>query len=94
MISMNVMGHLGYELFPKWFLQNKISRWLNTSTHHNMHHHYGKGNYGLYFNIWDRLLGTNHPQYEKQFHDVVKHRQHKTENKNQSFAEQERSLPE
>jgi len=71
MIVMNVIGHLGFELFPDWFLKNRISRWLSTSTHHNMHHHYGKGNYGLYFNIWDKLLKTNHPHYEKEFNEAV-----------------------
>ncbi len=71
MIVMNVIGHLGFELFPKWFLKNKVSKWFNTSTHHNMHHHYGTSNYGLYFNIWDRLLHTNHPNYEKEFNDIV-----------------------
>jgi lathosterol oxidase len=76
MILLNVIGHLGYELFPKWFLKNKISRWMNTSTHHNMHHHYGKGNYGLYFNFWDRLLKTNHPHYENRFQEIVKNRDH------------------
>lgn len=71
MITMNVIGHLGFEFFPKWFLKNKFFRWFNTSTHHNMHHHYGKGNYGLYFNIWDRLLRTNHRNYEKEFESVA-----------------------
>lgn len=71
MIVMNVIGHLGFELFPSGFLKNKVSRWFNTSTHHNMHHHYGRGNYGLYFNIWDRILRTNHPDYEKEFDAVV-----------------------
>lgn len=80
MIIMNVMGHLGYELYPKWFLKNRISRWMNTSTHHNMHHHYGKGNYGLYFNFWDRILGTNHPEYENRFNEIV-------ENRNRSIKE-------
>jgi sterol desaturase/sphingolipid hydroxylase (fatty acid hydroxylase superfamily) len=71
MIVMNVIGHLGFELFPIWFLKNKVSRWLNTSTHHNMHHHYGRGNYSVYFNVWDRLFHTNHPDYEKEFKEVV-----------------------
>ncbi|PZR34708.1 MAG: sterol desaturase [Azospira oryzae] len=71
MIVMNVIGHLGFELYPSWFLKNSVTRWLTTSTHHNMHHHYGKGNYGLYFNIWDRLLKTNHPQYEMEFAKVI-----------------------
>ncbi len=72
MIVMNVLGHLGYELYPERFMKNRLlSRLLNTSTHHNMHHHYGKGNYGLYFNIWDRLMNTNHSQYEEEFLNVT-----------------------
>ncbi|HVU94359.1 MAG TPA: sterol desaturase family protein [Puia sp.] len=68
MIVMNVTGHLGYELYTKKFMQ---SRWLkyfhNTSTHHNMHHKYSHCNYGLYFNFWDRIMGTNHPKYEETY---------------------------
>ncbi|MEO7992734.1 MAG: sterol desaturase family protein [Chryseolinea sp.] len=73
MILMNVMGHLGYELYPEAFMKNRWFRFgLNTSTHHNMHHHYGKGNYGLYFNIWDRIMKTNHARYEEEFISVTR----------------------
>lgn len=58
MIVYNVYGHLGYELYPKGFHQTRIGKWINTSLHHNQHHQYFKGNYGLYFLFWDRLLGT------------------------------------
>lgn len=81
MIVMNVIGHLGFELYPKWFLKNNIARWFNTSTHHNMHHHYGKGNYGLYFNIWDRIFNTLHPNYEKEYNATIAVRTTKTDNK-------------
>lgn len=71
MIVMNVIGHLGYELYTRRFMQ---SRWLkfvhNTSTHHNMHHKYSKCNYGLYFNFWDRIMGTNHPAYEETYRAI------------------------
>lgn len=63
----NVIGHLGYELFPERLSRTRFFRLFNTSTHHNMHHHYGKGNYGLFFNLWDRFMGTNHKQYEEEF---------------------------
>jgi len=79
MIIMNVLGHLGYELFPADMLKNKWLKWHNTSTHHNMHHHYSKCNYGLYFNIWDRLMKTNHRRYEVTFEKAASgqpHRQH------------------
>jgi sterol desaturase/sphingolipid hydroxylase (fatty acid hydroxylase superfamily) len=39
-----------------------------------MHHRLVKCNYGLYFNIWDRLMGTNHPDYEKSFDQIVEKR--------------------
>lgn len=74
MMTMNVIGHLGFEFFPAWFLRNKWSRWLSTSTHHNMHHRYGKGNYGLYFNLWDRVFKTNHPDYEKEYNNAIRRR--------------------
>lgn len=71
--GMNVLGHLGFEVFPSGFTNGFISKYSNTSTHHNMHHKYVTSNYGLYFNFWDRFLGTNHAQYTEQF-EMVKAR--------------------
>ena len=62
----NVLGHLGYEYFPKGFTQGKFW-WVNTPTHHNMHHERFNYNYGFYFNFWDRIMGTNHKRYEEMF---------------------------
>lgn len=73
-LLLNVVGHLGYELFPKGFATHKLFKWHNTSTHHNMHHRLIKCNYGLYFNFWDRIMGTNHANYEQAFDDVVEQR--------------------
>ncbi|ARS36733.1 sterol desaturase family protein [Pontibacter actiniarum] len=61
----NVYGHLGYEIYPAWLVNSRVGKWLNTSTNHNMHHKYFKGNYGLYFRFWDELLHTTHPNYDK-----------------------------
>ena len=69
-ISMNVIGHLGYEIFPKNFTKHPFWKWQNTSTHHNMHHQLVKCNYGLYFNFWDQLMGTNHADYHTRFDEV------------------------
>jgi sterol desaturase/sphingolipid hydroxylase (fatty acid hydroxylase superfamily) len=55
---LNVISHLGYEFYPSW-----IARWFITSTHHNMHHTRAKGHFMLYFNIWDRIMGTNEADY-------------------------------
>jgi len=66
-IAFNVFGHGGFEIFPKWFLSSPASRLLNSVTHHSLHHEKYKSNFGLYFNVWDRLMGTNHPDYERRF---------------------------
>jgi len=47
---------------------------MNTSTHHNMHHQRSNCNYGLYFNFWDRVMGTNDSRYELEF-ERIKERQ-------------------
>lgn len=60
----NVYGHLGYELYPAWFLRSKVGRWINTSTAHNQHHKFFEGNYGLYFLFWDRWMGTLRKDYD------------------------------
>jgi sterol desaturase/sphingolipid hydroxylase (fatty acid hydroxylase superfamily) len=65
--AVNVLGHCGHEIFPRWFLRSWAGRLLNTVTHHALHHEKVRGNYGLYFNVWDRLMGTNHPDYEDRF---------------------------
>ena len=64
MMATNVMGHLGYEMFPRGFARSKWFGWLMTATCHNQHHRTYRYNYGLYTVIWDRLFGTIHPQYE------------------------------
>jgi len=63
MIAMNVIGHLGIELYPRGFARSPWTRWYSTSTHHNLHHRDFRGNYGLYFTWWDRVMGTQHPDY-------------------------------
>ncbi len=72
MILFNVLGHLGYEIYPKRFSHRFWIKFVNSSTHHNMHHKYFKYNYGLYFNLWDHWIKTNHPKYQSQFDETVK----------------------
>jgi Delta7-sterol 5-desaturase len=67
----NVYGHLGFELYPKGFTKHWFGRWINTSTCHNQHHQYYKGNYGLYFTVWDRIMGTLRSDYDKKFDDIT-----------------------
>jgi Delta7-sterol 5-desaturase len=68
----NVKSHLGYEFFPKWW-NKSVLRFLTSSTYHNMHHSMFKGNYGVHFRIWDKLMGTEFANYEQNF-DSIKDR--------------------
>ncbi len=71
MTVMNVLGHLGYELFPRGFTRGFGGKIMNTSVHHNMHHRRIHCNYGLYFNWWDRWFGTNHADYHATYDAVT-----------------------
>lgn len=71
-LGWNVIGHLGYELFPAGFVDHPVFKWLNTSTHHNLHHQKGRCNYGLYFNFWDSMMATNHKKYKDTFNSIQK----------------------
>lgn len=71
-IVRNVMAHAGLELHPRWWLRTPLTSWISTTTHHDLHHngafHY---NYGFWFTYWDRLMGTEHPQYRETFDRVT-----------------------
>ena len=68
-IVFNVLGHTGFEYFPSWLMKTWLGKILNTPTNHVQHHEKMRGNYGLYFNYWDRLMGTNHKDYEARFQE-------------------------
>jgi sterol desaturase/sphingolipid hydroxylase (fatty acid hydroxylase superfamily) len=70
----NVYGHLGFELMPRRFRNSVWFEVLNTSVHHNLHHSKFRGNYGLYFRVWDRLCKTEHPDYVKDYDRVQQQR--------------------
>lgn len=71
MITRNVHGHLGIEIFPAWFIKNKWLNWHTTTTHHDLHHKHFNKNFGLYFTWWDRWFGTEHSTYLETFEDVT-----------------------
>jgi lathosterol oxidase len=63
----NLMAHLGYEFLPRWLLKVPLLRWTNTATFHSLHHTRSRGNFGLHTRLWDRLFGTELPDYEQVF---------------------------
>jgi Delta7-sterol 5-desaturase len=70
-IVRNVMGHAGVELSPVTGRRSRLWGWLNTTTHHDLHHQSGRYNYGLYFSWWDRWMGTEHPDYQARVAEVA-----------------------
>jgi sterol desaturase/sphingolipid hydroxylase (fatty acid hydroxylase superfamily) len=67
MIVRNVHGHLGIELFPASFTKSKLWSLSTTTTHHALHHERPGKNFGLYFTVWDRVMGTTDATYEARF---------------------------
>lgn len=63
----NMLGHLGYEVYPRWWRAAFLLSLKTTSTHHNLHHEKFRGNYGLYFVWWDRWMGTEFADDERRF---------------------------
>lgn len=70
-ILRNVMGHAGAEVHGAAFGPGRWLGWNNTTTHHDLHHETGRYNYGLYFRWWDKLMGTEHPDYRARFEAIV-----------------------
>jgi sterol desaturase/sphingolipid hydroxylase (fatty acid hydroxylase superfamily)/uncharacterized protein (DUF2147 family) len=73
MIVRNVVGHLGFEIWPAGFARHPLTRWHLTATHHDQHHRLGRGNYGLYFRFWDDWMGSERSDYEEAYDAVTAH---------------------
>lgn len=54
----NAAGHCGHELVPDAVRRNRALSWLNHVGHHDLHHTKFRFNYGQYFSVWDRVMGT------------------------------------
>ncbi len=64
MILRNAMGHAGLELHARGWASHPILKWISTTTHHDLHHSGSfNHNFGFYFTYWDKLMGTEHPEY-------------------------------
>jgi lathosterol oxidase len=60
-----VLNHAGAEVLPDWLVRGPIGGWLISASHHSLHHSHFDTNYGLYFRVWDRLMGTDMvPRFE------------------------------
>lgn len=59
--QVNTAGHTGYELVPRFISRSRWFQGLNTVTHHDLHHTHPNKNFGSFFNVWDRWMGTYLP---------------------------------
>ena len=72
MILRNAMGHAGLELHPRGWASHPLLKWISTTTHHDLHHAGSfNHNFGFYFTWWDKLMGTEHPDYVARFNEVT-----------------------
>lgn len=70
MFYINMWGHTSFEFWHRDLTTHPILKALNTPTHHNLHHKYHQANYSIYYNFWDKVCGTNHPEYEAHYKAV------------------------
>lgn len=55
-----VANHLNMEIYPKAFRESVLGKLVIGPTHHHRHHQHFSKNYGLYFTLWDRWMGTEY----------------------------------
>ncbi|CAF1097972.1 unnamed protein product [Adineta ricciae] len=56
-VYQTVNAHSGYD-FPYISTQYWFPSIMSGALGHDFHHQHGKWNYGSFFNVWDRLMGT------------------------------------
>ncbi|WP_338441575.1 sterol desaturase family protein [Synechococcus elongatus IITB4] len=67
----SVFNHLGFALFPESKVCHWLGQWLIGPQHHVVHHQRYRLHYGLYFTLWDRLLGTQEKLNFSSNHQIV-----------------------
>jgi sterol desaturase/sphingolipid hydroxylase (fatty acid hydroxylase superfamily) len=72
MVVRNVHGHLAIELWPAHFAKSPFWSMHTTTTHHALHHLRPNTHFGLYFTLWDHLLGTDDATYAARFDEAAR----------------------
>lgn len=60
---LNVVGHSNVEIFPAWFVESRLGRYIVTPTFHALHHARYRGHYGLFTSVLDRAFNSVFPDY-------------------------------
>ena len=69
LLLISVYGHCGYELRPN---KPNVFNVFNTSLHHYQHHKFGRYNFGIYLNVWDKMFKSGYPDYDATFNYLKK----------------------
>lgn len=72
----NAVGHGGIELFRSGWSRHPLIGLFSSATHHYVHHKYVNANFGLYFALWDKAMGTEHPKMHEEFEAACVHPHH------------------
>jgi Delta7-sterol 5-desaturase len=59
MTFFGVTNHMGWEIFPRRWLDGAFGAGIISASHHHRHHSDYRCNFGLYFRFWDRLCDTD-----------------------------------
>jgi len=65
--ALNILGHSGFEIFPRGYSTFSLTKLGSSATHHFLHHREQKYNFSLYFTIWDKLMKTESSDYHQKF---------------------------
>lgn len=69
-VFVNILGHSGYEFFPLKFKKHPAGAISNTPVFHDIHHRFVNSNYGLYLNLWDKIMGTYNRKTDQLFYSI------------------------
>lgn len=66
-VIFGLVGHLGVEPAPSFWIRLPLFRLISTSTFHAQHHMDKTHNFGFYTLVWDQLFRTLSPHYMSDF---------------------------
>jgi lathosterol oxidase len=69
-VLFGAVGHLGVEPLPASWARRPFLRNIAGASFHAQHHQDAGHNFGFYTLLWDRLLGTLRPDYERHYGQV------------------------
>jgi sterol desaturase/sphingolipid hydroxylase (fatty acid hydroxylase superfamily) len=69
-VLFGAVGHLGVEPLPASWAGRPLLRNIAGASFHAQHHQDAGHNFGFYTLLWDRLLGTLRPDYERHYGQV------------------------